>query len=206
MEETVKRIDEHLESMRRRENVLIRLLPQLKNDRDEYESEVDDLVREVDKIRRSRIDYDESIQYKSYIRGIGERESRLATIEQEIQDINNELQQIYLEAERFGSFKQQNRNRARDLGNQISRDSRSLDVVDGSISTLKRQADIKINRLEATLTTQPKVKEGYEYDRPEDIEEEKVEEDIDEEFVALEPLEGDGKKKKGGKKLNKKKH
>jgi len=202
MEETVKRIDGHLEDMRQRENTLIRLLPKLKNDRDEYESEVEDLEREADRIRQTRSDYNVSSQYTSYIRGIRERESRLDEIEQEIQDINNELRQIYLEAERFGSFKQQNRNRARDLGNQISRDSQSLNVVDGSIATLKREVDIKINRLEGSLKTQPKVQEEV-YERPE---EEKEDEDIDEEFVPLEPLEGDGKKKKGGKKLNKKKH
>jgi hypothetical protein len=205
MEETVKRIDGHLEDMRRRENALIRLLPKLKNDRDEYESEVEDLEREADRIRQTRSDYNVSSQYTSYIRGIKSRETKLAEIEQEIQDINNELRQIYLEAERFGSFKQQNRNRARDLGNQISRDSQSLNIVDESISTLKREVDIKINRLEGSLKTQPPVSEEIAIynERPEDIKEEKEEEeeDIDEEFV---PLEGDGKKKKGSKKLNKK--
>ena len=215
MEATIKRIDGHLEDMRQRENTLIRLLPKLKNDRDEYEAELEDLEREADRMRQTRSDYNVSSQYTSYIRGIKSREAKLDEIEQEIQNINSELQQIYLEAERFVSFKQQNINRVRNLGNQISRDSQSLNVVDGSISTLKREVDIKINRLEGSLKTQPRTRidreiinidEGEEKKIDFDYGEEEEEEDIDEEFVPLEPLEGDGKKKKGGKKLNKKKH
>lgn len=211
LETNIDLIDRHLADMQRYDKDSQTRLQRLKESRDEYEAEIDDLDREADRFRQANRDYLTSNRYKQFMIGIKSREDEIDNIEQAIQTENNMLKQVYLDANQFISNKNQIGKQLRDITYQIGVDANSLRENEGSKEVLSRSLKNKLSNLEASLKTQNRAK-GFidEPDFPFEEEKEEIESMVSSRasdissLASLESLEGDGKKKKGGRRNIKK--